>query len=78
MFILEVLAGFLEIEFKGALDDFSLISQFFKKVEIFISQEVYTFVVTAWLILLAASTWLHRYLIFIFLQKPFLKVDFQK
>ena len=35
---------------KGTLDNFSLILQFFfKKVEIFISLEVYTYVVTAWL-----------------------------
>ena len=34
--------------FKGALDNFSLIPNFFfKKVEIFISLEVYTYVVTA-------------------------------
>ena len=33
---------------KGALDNFSLIPKFFfKKVEIFISLEVYTYVVTA-------------------------------
>ena len=33
---------------KGALDNFSLIPNFFfKKVEIFISLEVYTYVVTA-------------------------------
>ena len=35
-------------QFKGALDNFSLIPIFFfKKVEIFISLEVYTYVVTA-------------------------------
>ena len=34
--------------FNGALDNFSLIPKFvFKKVEIFISLEVYTYVVTA-------------------------------
>ena len=34
---------------KGALDNFSLIPKFFfKKVEIFISLEVYTYVVTAY------------------------------
>ena len=33
---------------KGALDNFSLVPNFFfKKVEIFISLEVYTYVVTA-------------------------------
>ena len=42
---------------KGALDNFSLIPPFFsKKVEIFIPLEVYTYVVTACLILLATST----------------------
>ena len=42
---------------KGALDNFSLIPQFFfKKVEIFIPLEVYTYVVTTCLILLATST----------------------
>ena len=36
------------IDFKGALDNFSLIPKFFfKKVEIFTSLEVYTYVVTA-------------------------------
>ena len=43
--------------FKGALDNFSLIPRFLsKKVEIFIPLEVYTYVVTACLILLATST----------------------
>ena len=43
--------------FKGALDNFSLIPRFFfKKVESFIPLEVYTYVVTACLILLASST----------------------
>ena len=42
---------------KGALDNLSLIPQFFfKKVELFIPLEVYTYVVTACLILLATST----------------------
>ena len=42
---------------KGALDNFSLIPKFFfKKVEIFILLEVYTYVVTVCLILLATST----------------------
>ena len=42
---------------KGARDNLSLIPQFFsKKVEIFIPLEVYTYVVTACLILLATST----------------------
>ena len=42
---------------KGALDNFSLIPRFFfKKVEIFIPLEVYTYVVTARLILLATPT----------------------
>ena len=36
------------MQFKGALDNFSLIPNFFSKnVEIFISLEVYTYVVTA-------------------------------
>ena len=46
-------------EIKGALDNFSLIPQFFffqKSWEIFIPLEVYTYVVTACLILLATST----------------------
>ena len=53
---------------KGALDNFSLIPHFFffKKVEIFIPFEVYTYVVTACLILLATSTQLQRYLNFSF------------
>ena len=39
------------------MDNFSLIPQFFsKKVEIFIPLEVYTYVVTAYLILLATSS----------------------
>ena len=38
----------LPVKVKGALDNFSLIPNFFfKKVEIFISLEVYTYVVTA-------------------------------
>ena len=38
----------VEYHIKGALDNFSLIPNFFfKKVEIFISLEVYTYVVTA-------------------------------
>ena len=42
---------------KGALDNFSLIPNFFfKKIEIFILLDVYTHVVTAWLILLATSS----------------------
>ena len=37
-----------KIKIKGALDNFSLIPNFFsKKVEFFISLEVYTYVVTA-------------------------------
>ena len=53
--------------FKGALDNFSLIPQFFsKKVEIFIPLEVYTYVVTACSILLATSTQLQRYMNFSF------------
>ena len=42
---------------KRAMDNFSLIPQFFfsKKVEILIPLEVYTYVVTACLILLATS-----------------------
>ena len=43
--------------FKGALDNFSLIPQFlFKKDEILIPLQVYTYVMTACLILLATST----------------------
>ena len=46
-----------DLKFKEALDNFSLIPRFlFKKVEIFISFEVYTYVVAACLILLATST----------------------
>ena len=41
---------------KGALDNFSLIARFFFKVEIFIPLEVYAYLVTACLILLATST----------------------
>ena len=42
---------------KGALDNFSLIPQFFfKKIEIVVPIELYTYVVTACLILLATST----------------------
>ena len=48
---------------------------FFKKVEIFIPLEVYTYVVTACLILLATSTSLRRYVNF-FLWRPFFKVYF--
>ena len=47
---------------KGALDNFSLILDFFKKVEIFIPLEVYTYVVSACSILLATSTHLQRYI----------------
>ena len=52
---------------KGALDNFSFIPQFFfKKVEIFIPLEVYTYVVTACSILFATSTQLQRYFNFSF------------
>ena len=52
---------------KGALDNFSLIPKFFfKKVEIFISLEVYTYVVSARPILFATSIQLQRYIIFSF------------
>ena len=44
------------LDIKGALDNFSLIPIFSKKVEIFIPLEVYTYVVTACLILLATLT----------------------
>ena len=45
------------IYFKGVLDNFSLIPNFFfKKVEIVIPLEAYTYVVTVCLILLATST----------------------
>ena len=44
----EHLGDFPSSMLKGALDNFSLIPNFFfKKVEIFISLEVYTYVVTA-------------------------------
>ena len=44
-------------QLKGAVDNFSLNPPiFFKKVEIFIPLEVYTYEVTACLILLATST----------------------
>ena len=58
MLIIIIIIMIIIISFlKGALDNFSLISQFFfKKVEIFIPLEVYTYVVTACLILLATST----------------------
>ena len=58
---------------KGALDNFSLILRFFllKKAEILIPLEVFTYVVTACLILLATSTLLRRY---IFLAAAFLKI----
>ena len=53
----QLLTDLPTISFKGALDNFSLIPQFFfKKIEIFIPLEVYTFVVAACLILLATST----------------------
>ena len=46
------------IEYKGALNNFSLIPAFFfQKIKIFTPlEEVYTYVVTACLILLATST----------------------
>ena len=45
---LKFLLGQAFFKVKGALDNFSLIPNFFfKKVEIFISLEVYTYVVTA-------------------------------
>ena len=49
--------------FKEALDNFSLIPQFFffKKVEIFIPLEVYTYVIDACSLLLATSIQLQRY-----------------
>ena len=43
-------------EFKGALDNFSLIPNFFQKSWDFYTIEVFTYVVTACLILLATST----------------------
>ena len=50
---------------KGALDNFSLIPpSFFKKVKIFIPLEVYTYVVIAYLILLATSSLLQSYVNF--------------
>ena len=58
---------FYRVCIKGALDNFSLIPRFFfKKVEIFIPLEVYTYVVTACSILLATSAQLQRYMNFSF------------
>ena len=58
--------NWFEVQFllKGALDNFRLIPRFKKKVEIFILLEVYNYVMTACLILLATSTLLQRYVNF--------------
>ena len=61
---------------KGALDNFSLIPNFFfKKVEIFISLEVYTYVVDCMLNLTCSFNSVTKIYAFFF-QQPFLKVDF--
>ena len=51
-FLWNVFVAYPQIYLKGALDNFSLIPQFFKKVEILIPLEMYTCVVTTCLILL--------------------------
>ena len=69
MLVMEAIINTM-LSIKGALDHFSLIPRFcfffFKKVEIFIPLEVYTYVVTACSILLATSAQLQRYMNFSF------------